>query len=488
MVLQVIYDDTPAVSAPVRALIGIESFGHLIFRRRTLAQNMQAALQTAGLPPPLDLRDDADWARVRARIDAGDWPADSVLLCPSNVAAADPPEQLVTFLRQAQYSPVNLILPAQGAAENGGWTLLAADQFHDYVRKRAVGDVAGFYEQQRHRFSLADERLSLIDLNDQALLLDYLSGAFDVRFFNAISRDAFTITKRSSDKAKLRREFEFYGLLPPLMQMFFVQPFDLKDEGDVASYRMERLFIPDVALQWLHGAFQAGEFERFLDKAFYFLSIRPKRTVPQAEAAARFETLYVTKVRERVAQFKADAGYAVLEPLLRSVCGDIDALLERYLAVLNKARRRFPLDHLVVGHGDLCFSNILYNKASQTMKLIDPRGASSEDDLYVDPFYDVAKLSHSVLGSYDLINHDMFDVRVGDSMKMDLVLDRAPPEWAKPLFLQRLEAAGFAPALVRLCEASLFISMLPLHMDRPRKVLGFAVNAASILDQVETQL
>src|SRR5262249_8545867 len=162
-------------------------------------------------------------------------------------------------------SPVNLILPAHGAAENGGWLLLSADQFQDYVRKRAVDDVGGFFEQQRHRFSLADQRLPLIDLNDQALLLDYLSGAFDVRFFNAISRDAYTITKRSTDKAKLRREYDFYGLLPPLMQMFFVQPFEMKDEGEFASYRMERLFMPDAALQWLHSAFDAGEFERFLD-------------------------------------------------------------------------------------------------------------------------------------------------------------------------------------------------------------------------------
>ena len=52
----------------------------------------------------------------------------------------------------------------------------------------------------------------------------------------------------------------------------------------------------------------------------------------------------------------------------------------------------------VVGHGDLCFSNMFYSKSNQYLKLIDPRGASSEHDLYTDPDYDVAKLSHSIQG------------------------------------------------------------------------------------------
>jgi hypothetical protein len=70
-------------------------------------------------------------------------------------------------------------------------------------------------------------------------------------------------------------------------------------------------------------------------------------------------------------------------------------------------------------------------------------------------------------------------------MGLDLNLDRPRPQWAGPMFVQKLERSGFDPYLVRLCEASLFISMLPLHMDRPRKVLGFAINANSILDELQ---
>ena len=53
------------------------------------------------------------------------------------------------------------------------------------------------------------------------------------------------------------------------------------------------------------------------------------------------------------------------------------------------------------------------------------------------------------------------------------------------LFRESLESAGIDIRLIRLYEASLFLSMLPLHMDRPKKVLGFILNAIAILDSLE---
>ncbi len=61
------------------------------------------------------------------------------------------------------------------------------------------------------------------------------------------------------------------------MQMFLVQPFDFEDDGETASYRMERVSMPDMSLQWLHGSFQANEFDRFLQHFFYFIRVRPER-------------------------------------------------------------------------------------------------------------------------------------------------------------------------------------------------------------------
>ena len=66
----------------------------------------------------------------------------------------------------------------------------------------------------------------------------------------------------------------------------------------------------------------------------------------------------------------------------------------------------------MIGHGDPCFANTLYNKSTKTLKFIDPRGALTEDELWTDPYYDVAKLSHSVCGRYDFFNNGLFDIKL----------------------------------------------------------------------------
>jgi hypothetical protein len=488
MTFHLIYDNSERPTPLVEASIGIEDFGQLIFRRRTLRESMRLAVRDAGVDRLIEINSDADWAAFAAHQIEADENEDLFLICPSRTVSGNPPEAVALFLRQARHAPGNLLLQPANGGVRSSWLLLSAGLFRDYAQRRSAGDAAAFIQQHEDQFLRVSERLSLIDLNDEGALLKFLSGGFDVRFFNSITHDEYTVTKFSTDREKLAREFRFYGLLPPASQMFFVQPFDFQDDGVRASYRMERLGVPDMALQWVHGALSQVEFERFLDRVFHFVALRPSRRGEPGEMERAAQSLYVDKVEERIGRLKALPQYPRVAALLANVCGDIDQLTSRYLGLFERERRRMRAGELVIGHGDLCFSNILYSKTSQLMKLIDPRGASSEPEMFVEPLYDLAKLSHSVLGSYDLINQDMFDLEVDEELGLRLVLDRQPPPWARPLFVERLNRIGFDPVLVRLCEASLFISMLPLHIDRPRKVVAFVVNAVAILDEVEANL
>ena len=102
-----------------------------------------------------------------------------------------------------------------------------------------------------------------------------------------------------------------------------------------------------------------------------------------------------------------------------------------------------------------------YSKASQYLKLIDPRGAKSEAELFTHPLYDVAKISHSVQGGYDFINNGKFDITVDRGLYARLKIDSPSLGWAADMFQRQLEKSGFDSRLTRLYEASLFISMLP---------------------------
>jgi hypothetical protein len=479
--LQLILDDTFAVPEAVRAVVGVDRFSSLVFQRRSRLEAMRALATEAGWPPLIHLCSEEDISTLLESLRRED--DDKLyLLCPSHLVPVCGPDSLSTFLRQVEHSPSALHIPLNGSQDRRGWALMRSSLLRRFLTKQRDGDLVGFFEQYGDALVEVRDRLNLIDVSEERTLHDFLSGQFDARHFNTVEREEYTVVKRSRDREKLKREYDFYRLVPPMMQMFLVQPFDFEDNGETASYRMERVCVPDMALQWVHGAFQSEEFGRFLQHVFHFIAIRPERHVAKAEAAAARDSLYVDKVKARIEALKKLPAYPTLAPLLDRACGGIDELAQRYFKLYEQMRRHFPSRRLVIGHGDPCFSNIFYSKTNQYLKLIDPRGAGSEADIYTDPYYDLAKLSHSIQGGYDFINHDKFDISVDEALRLRLTIEDAPPPWARTLFRAQLEKAGFDPALTRLCEASLFISMLPLHIDRPRKVLGFAANAAAILE------
>jgi hypothetical protein len=90
-----------------------------------------------------------------------------------------------------------------------------------------------------------------------------------------------------------------------------------------------------------------------------------------------------------------------------------------------------------------------------------------------------------VLGGYDFVHHALFDVTVGDDLSLAVVLDRPPAGAREARCLERLAALGYDARTLRLYEASLFLSMIPLHADAPRKQLAFALIAAQLLSHLE---
>jgi hypothetical protein len=163
----------------------------------------------------------------------------------------------------------------------------------------------------------------------------------------------------------------------------------------------------------------------------------------------------------------------------------IDALVDKYFNLKSKieARNQYPKIS-VIGHGDPCFANALYNKSTRTLKFIDPKGALTEEELWTNPYYDIAKLSHSVCGRYDFFNNALFDIGINEQFECELHIDFDNSKYIR-IFREKLEQNGYDYLTVRLYEASLFLSMLPLHIDYPHKVFGFILNVKNILEEIE---
>ncbi|MFF7394921.1 capsular biosynthesis protein [Achromobacter sp. NPDC008082] len=483
----VVYDDSFDVPEDVSHHLSIVRFSDLRVQRRTLKDRVAGAV--GRLPKGVQLlvleseAPNQDYVLRRALHERA-----RVIYVPSYLAMLNDEETVSLFLEKLTLAECSVrVLPPsfEGEVFSGLPVAVVIDD-----------DAAMFVEamlQGEHQAAMADllssmepvpDDIGMADLRDPAQFLSVATSSFDVRHFNSVAAtDRFTVLKRSSDTAKLRREYDFYALLPPEMQRYFVQPYGFAEEAQTASYRMERLFVPDVALQWTHRAFTPHQFAQLLRRIFHFVNCRTARTGALNDPGN--EALFLAKVEDRIAALEKSDIYPELEVQCQLAFGGVRAILDRYNRLYDTLTKDVKFPSPVLSHGDLCFSNILYGRAEGTMKFIDARGGSKLEDLFMPAYYDVAKLSHSIEGSYDFINAGLFRVELDDVNRPKLIINSHDESSFAQMFRRQCLQAGFMPRLVRLFEASLFISMTPLHIDAPVKVLAFLLNADRILDQVE---
>jgi hypothetical protein len=274
------------------------------------------------------------------------------------------------------------------------------------------------------------------------------------------------------------------------MKKWFVLPYDYSETETTASYTMERYGISDMAIKWIHGSVEAATFDQFLNKVFYFINSRNIKEISKQEYVEKSNELYLDKLINRINDLKNVKLYENLNSFISSGTdyNSIDEVLEKYKKLYNIVLKTRKFEYFaVIGHGDLCFSNILYDNDTALLRLIDPKGALAQEDLWTNPYYDIAKLSHSVCGSYDFFNSGLYEINLDSDLKFKLTINFDNSD-CLTIFKRHLAENGFNYACVRIFEASLFLSMLPLHMDYPKKVFGFLLNAINIMNEVETDV
>ena len=480
-----VFDDTMPLAGGVAGMLAVSSYSDIYYRKKTLAQWMAGMSGDAGFEF-VSASDPGIRNRISTAMNTTAPAECCVVYMPAHFALGCPELEARDFFERLALARNSLrVMAFDGHPQKEPQCVVLHDAAAvEGLREWAGGaDVSEVFRHSADGLPVVPAGIRFIDLRDSLQFTDYLTSNFDVRYFNSVRNfDEHTLIKSSSDRAKLSREFAYHGFLPPELKMFFVEPFDYQDSDKVASYRMERLFVPDMALQWIHGSVGRDDFRRFLSKVFYYLNARPQKRVSRQDAEAKRDSAYLMKVRDRVAELKLERAYATLQPHFDAAFGGIDRLMERYESLYFADSRIAPIVDLSMGHGDLCFSNILYGKSTGLMRLIDPRGASEQSEMYVDPYYDVAKLSHSIQGGYDFINHGLTAIELGADLKPMLKFPLEVPTWAIEQFHAFADECGFNQKRIRLYEASLFISMAPLHIDHPQKVLQFLINAEGILN------
>lgn len=477
----VIYDDTGKKSEVISDIIGNKGFSDVVVKKQKLEDYYYSEVKK--------IYPDVIWKRINSFFEYNNLLKEleiyniddiKIMHCFSNYFISDATKAALSF-KKLQFVDTPYAVVFQNRAVAGMFPSIV-----DYI-KFCKSVITGQNSWDLIR-NLQDsfEIDGVIDIGIIENFIQCITGNFDSRYFNSLKGNEYTITKLSSNKQKIKAEYTFYHLLPDDMKFWFVMPFNYLESDDSASYTMERLHMTDLAIKWVHGSMDETEFEKIMDKYFFFFASRHQKNCSKNEYDKISNDLYVNKVYKRIDMLKASPEYRKIQKLLDAVeIANIDDLVERYMNLKSKieSKSKFSIK-LVIGHGDPCFANTLYNKSTQTLKFIDPKGAMTENELWTNPYYDIAKLSHSVCGRYDFFNNGLFDIKINSKFSYDLTIPFNNNPFVE-IFKTKAIENGFDYWAIRIYEASLFLSMLPLHIDNPHKVFGFVLNVRNILKEIE---
>ncbi|MFT8244117.1 capsular biosynthesis protein [Roseomonas sp. BN140053] len=307
--------------------------------------------------------------------------------------------------------------------------------------------------------------------------------ASTARSFNAITVSNRSVLKTGEKPDKLGAEADWFEGVPAPLRLH--TPAFLGREG--GGYRIGYEFSPTLHELFVFGALEPAAWRQILEGCFDFLGACHALGATEGAAVVpdALNDLALNKTGHRLESWAAAAGVGLDEEW--SHAGRRLPSLRRIAAeAARMAAATAPIPGVM--HGDLCFPNAFFDFRQRLVKVIDPRGSvrDGEHTVFGDLRYDLAKLNHSVEG-YDLILTGRYALEGAGTRDLTLTLSREGagaflPAIAAEFALegQRVSDPGIAALTVHL-----FLSMLPLHADRPDRQQAFLANALRLYAALE---
>ncbi|MCL9780360.1 capsular biosynthesis protein [Vibrio sp. S4M6] len=297
------------------------------------------------------------------------------------------------------------------------------------------------------------------------------------RAFNELSINAKFIEKSSVKDKKIAAEANWFERLPFSLRGYIPQYLGTESQGGKISYRLEYLHLTALNELYVFSKLPSHSWQQILTSCIEFLSDCFKERPQEVQTANTLDILFGVKTKQRISEYCKSKGIRLTEQW--SFNGHQAISLER---ILRDSENHLPNGEskLSVLHGDFCFSNILYDFRASKIKTIDPRGMlpDGKPTLYGDIRYDIAKLSHSILGLYDWIIAGYCDVDVnGHNIRLTIDEDNDHKD-TQQAFIELIEKHfGLESRHLYAMQIQLFLSMLPLHADCPARQDALFANA-----------
>lgn len=297
------------------------------------------------------------------------------------------------------------------------------------------------------------------------------------RSFNSLQIIGDVVTKKSPNLQKINAEKYWYESLPVDLKVYTPQLLEVFDEG----YKIEYQYLPSLSELFVFGEVGANVWEEIISKVFSIL-VGFKKHSKKGSSKDYLDGMFKNKTANRLQEFEKQTGFSINEKIVFNRA-ESESLMEIYRATLEKINQMTFPEEVSLLHGDMCFSNMLYDFRRGNFKLIDPRGMSSDNevDIYGSWLYDVAKFFHSVIGCYDWIVAGYYNLEIaGNNINFSLDSDERREQIGSVATSQLLSKFGLKLNEIMPFVIHLFLSMLPLHADNKHRQKALMSNAVRL--------
>jgi dTDP-glucose pyrophosphorylase len=315
------------------------------------------------------------------------------------------------------------------------------------------------------------------------------------RSFNSIKVDAdFGILSKKSKKAgNLYHEYSWYTGVPKEFACIVPRVVEYNackrcDPNGQEELCLEYYGYNSLEEAWVYQEHADDVWQTVLR---HVLSIAERlRAYSAPVSRGDFRSIYADKTHSRLEELKKSKNTwaKILEYFTITVNGN--ALLgwpglDNSSKFKTLCEQLYNPEHCTIIHGDLQLANILYDFSTGSIKLLDPRGSFGQAGIFGDCKYDLAKMRHSLHGKYNHIVNDLFHVTPPKDNHFTLIFpERSERRSIVDWFDDAVKTAGFDLDQVKFIEALLFMSMLPLHGDQPRRQLAMFLQGIRLLNEV----
>ena len=265
------------------------------------------------------------------------------------------------------------------------------------------------------------------------------------RYFNKIDYKNGFVIKKSDDIFKMWSEYNWLNKMKTHLPLNFPYTNEFKVTGDIASYNIEYINHPSLSDLFVFGKHSNDFFLQLLSKMKEL--IFKMRMIKVADTN---EDISFNFFNQKMESRKNQILYYVkkLEENEKFVLN----LIEKNVSYFIRNDQKYEIIH-----GDMCFSNILFNLSNFQPILIDPRGHIDNNNftLFGPINYDIYKLAHSYVFGYDYIIANKYK----DIFFKPESIEKRLTNFCILFNIEKEE-------VLQGC-INLFLTMIPLHKDSP---------------------